>query len=160
MSHPKIISIEAAKKARKIRGSDAALPEERPHDPGSLRPRPGGPPPEETSAQDRAANEAPAPLPQQIRDQAQDNAQDQAQEAEHAYHARILSMNKVELLEEMVRFQEERTREGKLTAQMMRQGRHLFRALENWAESRELQILSRSYRRHLEAELDALRRGT
>jgi hypothetical protein len=81
-------------------------------------------------------------------------------EAEHdemAYHARILGMDKIQLLDEMVRFQEERSKLGQLTLQMMTQGKHLFRALEKTAETQELKILTRSYRRHLEYELAAYR---
>lgn len=78
---------------------------------------------------------------------------------ELAYHARILSMSKVELLEEMVRFQEERKTLGALTPSLMLRGRHLFRALEECADSQELKILSRSYRRHLEYEITAAREG-
>jgi hypothetical protein len=78
---------------------------------------------------------------------------------ELAYRARILSMSKVELLEEMVRFQEERKSIGTLTPILMQKGRHLFRALEDCADSQELKILSRSYRRHLEYEIQAAREG-
>jgi hypothetical protein len=81
----------------------------------------------------------------------------EVREAEHedvAYHALILSMDKLELLEEMVRFQEERSRTGKLTLAMMIKGRHLFKALEETAETQELKILTRSYRRHLDFEID------
>jgi len=78
---------------------------------------------------------------------------------ELAYHARILSMSKVELLEEMVRFQEERKSIGTLTPTLMQKGRHLFRALEECADSQELKILSRSYRRHLDHEIAAAREG-
>lgn len=76
---------------------------------------------------------------------------------ELAYRARILSMSKVDLLEEMVRFQEERKTIGTLTPPLMVRGLHLFRALEESADSQELKILSRSYRRHLEYEIAALR---
>lgn len=78
---------------------------------------------------------------------------------ELAYRARILSMEKVELLEEMVRFQEERKTLGSLTPSLMLRGRHLFLALEECADSQELKILSRSYRRHLEYEIAAAREG-
>ena len=81
----------------------------------------------------------------------------QAEDAELSYRARILCMSKLELLEEMVRFQEERTRMGSLTPLMMTQGKHLFRALESCADTQELKILARSYRRHLEFELSSLR---
>ena len=58
----------------------------------------------------------------------------------------------------MVRFQEERSRVGKLTPRMMREGRHLFQALENLAETKELKILAGSYRKHLELELEEARK--
>jgi hypothetical protein len=86
------------------------------------------------------------------------HAQNEDQQQENRYRARILGMEKVELLEEMVRFQEERSRVGKLTPQMMRQGRHLFQALETSAETKELRILAGSYRRHLELELEEVRK--
>jgi hypothetical protein len=72
---------------------------------------------------------------------------------ENAYHARILGMDKLELLEEMVRFQEERTIVGQLTFPMMVKGKILFKALEGAAETQELRTLTRSYRRHLEYEM-------
>ncbi len=82
------------------------------------------------------------------------------QDAELHYRAKILGMEKVELLEEMVRFQEERSHVGSLTPEMMKMGRHLFQALENSAETRELRVLAGSYRRHLELELDEHRKKT
>lgn len=81
----------------------------------------------------------------------------EAETEDHAYRAMILSMDKVELLEEMVRFQEERSRVGKLTLPMMVRGRHLFKALEETAETQELKILTRSYRRHLDYEIQDYR---
>lgn len=72
-----------------------------------------------------------------------------------AYLARIQGMDKLELLEEMVRFQEQRTRLGQLTPQMMIQGKALFSALESSAETQQLRLLTRTYRRHLEHELKA-----
>jgi hypothetical protein len=79
---------------------------------------------------------------------------------ELAYRAKILSMSKVELLEEMVRFQEERKSLGSLTSPLMVRGLQLFRALEESADSQELKILSRSYRRHLEYEIAATKDGS
>jgi hypothetical protein len=76
-----------------------------------------------------------------------------AEVEEMAYHARILSLDKLELLEEMVRFQEERSKVGHLTVAMMTRGKILFKALEESAETHELRLLTRSYRRHLEFEL-------
>lgn len=78
---------------------------------------------------------------------------------ELAYQAKILSLSKVELLEEMVRFQEERKMLGTLTHPQMIKGRYLFKALEENADSQELKILSRSYRRHLDYEIQALRKS-
>jgi hypothetical protein len=81
----------------------------------------------------------------------------EAEHEDHAYRALILSMDKLELLEEMVRFQEERSRLGELTLAMMIKGRYLFKALEETAETQELKILTRSYRRHLDCEIEDYR---
>lgn len=84
-------------------------------------------------------------------------------DAEHddmAYRAKILSMDKVELLDEMIRFQEERTKLGSLSVPMMVRGQYLFKALEETAETNELRILTRSYRRHLEFELAEVKKAT
>ena len=70
------------------------------------------------------------------------------------YQMKINRMNKIELLEEMVRYQEERSVKGRLTLTMMVRGKILFRALEIQAETEELRLLSSSYRRHLEHEID------
>ena len=72
---------------------------------------------------------------------------------EYAYQARILGMDKLALLEEMVRFQQERSQKGELTVEMMARGKHLFKALEERAETQELKLLARSYRRHLDQEM-------
>lgn len=72
-----------------------------------------------------------------------------------AYQALVLQMDKLELLEEMMRFQEDRSRLGQLTLKMMIRGQILFKALEENAETEELRALARSYRRHLKFELDA-----
>lgn len=61
-------------------------------------------------------------------------------------------MDKMQLLEEMVRFQEERSAAGRLTPDMIDRGLVLFRLLEETAETEDLRILTRSYRRHLEIE--------
>ena len=79
----------------------------------------------------------------------------EAENDDMAYRAMILSMDKLELLEEMVRFQEERSRRGSLSLAMMLKGKYLFKALEENAETQELRILTRSYRRHLEHEITA-----
>jgi hypothetical protein len=74
------------------------------------------------------------------------------------YQARILAMDKIGLLEEMVRFQEERSKSGVLTYQMMIEGRYLFEQLENIAETPELRDLTKQYRRHLEQEIVVYRK--
>ena len=71
------------------------------------------------------------------------------------YQTQINRMNKIELLEEMVRFQEERSLKGSLSLTLMVRGRILFRALETHAETDELRLLASSYRRHLEHEIEA-----
>ncbi len=78
-----------------------------------------------------------------------------AEKEDLAYQAKIDSLDKLELLEEMVKFQEERTSTGHLTLNMMVRGKILFTALEERSETKELRILTRSYRRHLEFELSA-----
>ena len=76
-----------------------------------------------------------------------------AEAEDYAYQAKILTMDKLGLLEEMIRFQEERSGIEELSPVMMIRGKVLFKALEEKAETQELRILSRSYRRHLELEL-------
>ncbi len=70
------------------------------------------------------------------------------------YQILINRMNKMELLEEMVRFQEERSKKDNLSLTMMVRGKILFRALETSAETDELRLLASSYRRHLEHEIE------
>lgn len=69
------------------------------------------------------------------------------------YKARIMGMDKLELLEEMVRFQEEKAKHVYMTYDMMLEGQFLFKCLEESAETDELRLLTRSYRRHLEHEI-------
>jgi len=76
----------------------------------------------------------------------------------HQYHASLLGMDKLQLLEEMVRFQEERSRTGKLTPALIGRGIILFQLLEKNAETNELRILTRSYKRHLVCELMELKK--
>ena len=70
------------------------------------------------------------------------------------YQTQINRMNKIELLDEMVRFQERRSSKEKLTLTMMVRGRILFRALEIQAETEDLRLLASSYRRHLDHEIN------
>lgn len=73
------------------------------------------------------------------------------------YEKMVKAMSKLELLEEMVRFQEERSAVGHLTPGMMVRGQVLFSALEVCAETQELKILTRSYKKHLAHELEAFK---
>jgi hypothetical protein len=70
------------------------------------------------------------------------------------YQIKVNKMSKIELLEEMVRYQEERSAAKKLTLPMMVRGRILFRAIELNSETDDLRLLASSYRRHLEHEID------
>lgn len=76
-----------------------------------------------------------------------------AEEEDYAYQAKILTMDKLQLLNEMVHFQEQRTALGSLSLEMMIRGKILFSALEKTAETEALCSLSKSYRRHLDLEL-------
>lgn len=76
------------------------------------------------------------------------------EQGDPAYQKRIQKMDKLELLEEMMRFQEERTQAGHLTLPLILRGQILFKALEERAETRELTQLARSYRKHLKLELE------
>lgn len=74
------------------------------------------------------------------------------------YKSRIQKMDKLDLLEEMVRFQEWRSREGNLTVQMCVEGKVLFKALVNCAETPEMKVLTKSYLQNLELNLEDLRK--
>lgn len=76
------------------------------------------------------------------------------QQEDFDYQQRVISMDKVELLEEMMKFQEERSQHGELTLSLMIRGRILFKSLELHAETQELKDLAKSYRRHLKLELE------
>ena len=68
-------------------------------------------------------------------------------------------LTKEELLHSMVDFQEERSREGRLTPDLIERGIPLFTILEQEAETEELKILTRAYRAYLEFEQAELNRG-
>lgn len=68
------------------------------------------------------------------------------------YEGLLKRMDKLELIEEMVRFQEWRARTGELTEEMIAKGIPLFKALHNAAETYELSLLTKSYIKHLEHE--------
>lgn len=78
----------------------------------------------------------------------------EAQKGIDEYAARLKHMDRLELLEEMVRFQEERSLFGTLTAQMCVRGHILFKMLEIAAETHELRLLTSSYRKHLVYEAE------
>ncbi|MBU6154922.1 MAG: hypothetical protein KGP28_11515 [Bdellovibrionales bacterium] len=70
------------------------------------------------------------------------------------YQIKVNKMDKMELLEEMVRFNDSRSKGEKMSLSLMIQGRILFKALELMAQTEELRILAGSYRKHLEHELE------
>lgn len=79
----------------------------------------------------------------------------QAEKSNSSYEARIQKLEKLELLDEMMKFQESRSTMGHLTFEMMIQGQTLFRRIEEMAETLELKSLAHSYCRHLKFELDS-----
>ncbi len=84
----------------------------------------------------------------------------ETQKEEQVYQHKLRQMTKLELLDEMVRFQEERKKSGALTLSLMIRGRVLFEALENNAETNGMRALAGSYKRHLSAEFqEYLRTG-
>ena len=80
-------------------------------------------------------------------------------ECDPTYKNRIKQMDRLELLDEMVKFQQERSSTGYLTPKMMVDGIILFQALEDNAITNELRLLTRSYRRHLQYELEVAKNG-
>ncbi len=76
-----------------------------------------------------------------------------------AYVRMLRSMDKLQLMEEMVRFQEERSRKGHLTLDLIHKGIPLFEILERAAETDELRVLTRSYSKHLKYELLRFKEG-
>ena len=72
------------------------------------------------------------------------------------YRAYIAKQDVVELLEEMVNFQTERSQKGYLTTDLILKGRILFKALRENCETKELYNLANSYLNHLEFEFKKL----
>lgn len=68
------------------------------------------------------------------------------------YYLKIMQMDKQQLLEEMVDFQEKRSKVPELTTELIADGIILFRELERQAETDELRELAGSYWHHLELE--------
>lgn len=75
-------------------------------------------------------------------------------EADVAYFAKILSLDKLGLLDEMMVFQRERSAAGELTLDLIVRGQVLFKALGDTAETAELRDFCKTYRRHLRFELE------
>lgn len=69
--------------------------------------------------------------------------------------AQFDSMDMLELLEQMVGFQERRLGAGEFPPEMIAEGIALFGALERRAETIELRKLTGAYRKRLEEERDA-----
>lgn len=74
------------------------------------------------------------------------------------YRYRLRNMSKNELLEEMVSFQEESSQLKTPTIRLASCGYYLYRMLKVVADTEELRILSRSYYKHLEYQIDILKR--
>jgi hypothetical protein len=69
------------------------------------------------------------------------------------YQNRINQMDKAELLEEMVRYNESRLNQSDGNLKFLVQGRILFRALEVLSSTQDLRCLASSYRREIESEI-------
>jgi hypothetical protein len=72
------------------------------------------------------------------------------------YQKRIDSLDMIALLEEMVKYQEQKPKDKELPFAMIR-GVILFTALEQKCTTEELRLLAGSYKRHLQHELAAKR---
>ena len=71
----------------------------------------------------------------------------------HNYEDYYASMDAISLMEEMVRFQEERSMIGELTPSLINRGIPLFTAISQQCKTQELRLLSTSYLRHLQLEI-------
>lgn len=80
-------------------------------------------------------------------------------EVSDKYVIEIAQLDKLELLEEMLHFQEERKQVGFLTPEMMVLGQILYQAIADSAETPELRNLTQSYTRHLKYEYEAYLKG-
>jgi hypothetical protein len=69
------------------------------------------------------------------------------------YSKKIQAMDKLELLDQMVTFQEQRSKTG-LSTKMMIEGQILFKALESTAQTEELRVLARNYCEHLKEQYE------
>jgi len=68
-----------------------------------------------------------------------------------------MNMHKIELLEEMVKFQDEKARTGTLTRLQINNGIILFRELEKQAETPEMKQLASAYQKHLRLTLSTFK---
>jgi hypothetical protein len=72
------------------------------------------------------------------------------------YSIKLKQMNKTELLEELIRFQKERSLFEGPSLEMILQGELLFQALITHCESTEMQKFAKTYLKHLKHELQHL----
>lgn len=71
---------------------------------------------------------------------------------ESSWDRKYGTMSMTGLLEEMVRYNEEKIRQSSLSMDMIVRGIALFSNIEKQCTTSELRLLSSSYRRHLEHE--------
>jgi hypothetical protein len=69
------------------------------------------------------------------------------------YEDKLKKMDRLDLLEEMVRYQEQRSNEKSLTLKIIYDGLALFKLISETCETPELRLLSQSYHRHLSDQL-------
>ena len=74
------------------------------------------------------------------------------------YEAKLKHEDKHGLLCKMVEFQEQKSKTGSWNLDQLLYGKVLFKLLEATANTEALQMLSRSYWQHLDAELETLKR--
>lgn len=90
--------------------------------------------------------------------QLKDFRKEKHRQREFVRHKTVLEkLSKHELLEEMVNYHDAQKQAGEMTYELLFRGMALFELLEIEAETRELQILSRSFRRHLEYEWERMK---
>ena len=70
-----------------------------------------------------------------------------------SHNSKISNMTKLELMEEMILFQKERSRMGYFTWPMIIRGQLLFKMIEESAETQEMKLLANSYLEYFNFEI-------
>lgn len=78
------------------------------------------------------------------------------QSVDKTYEAKIEKMDMIQVMQEMVEFQQIRTKTGHLTIELIRKGLPLFKRLMDSATTDELRVFASSYYKHLQKEYSVL----